>query len=190
MVLNDLIKGIDAQDNGQLSSSNPRTMTISNVISQFNPNWDDDFSSDEGFLKAVHFAQTVLENTLRSAISRARGRATVDEAIDNARNGIIVLPKFVPWQGIVAHTPQAQDALFVVFPSTRGGYSIQGIKIDPRTGNDLRKPLPESWAGLQDKAMANASGVEDATFCHIARFIASAKTLESAMRLAELAVAE
>lgn len=191
MVVNDLIKGVDAQDNGQLPMTNPRMMSVSGAISQFNPSWDSDHDANEGFLMAVDFAKMVLENTLRSAISRARGKATVEEAIKNASDGIMILPFFVPWQGILSHStiPNAEGILYAVFPSNRGGYSVQGVKIDPTAGNDLRKPLPESWAGLQGKALADTSDVEDATFCHAGRFICSAASKEGALRLAKLAVA-
>ena len=191
MVLNDLVKGVDAHDNGQVPPSNPRTMTVSMAISQFNPNWDSDFYPNEGFIMAVNFAMVVLENTLRSAISRAKGKAVVEEAISNASDGIMELPYFVPWQGILSHSasPKAQDILYVVFPSNRGGYSVQGVKVNPASGNDRRKPLPASWAGLNGEALADVSGVEDATFCHVARFICSASSRKGALRLAKLAIA-
>ena len=51
-----------------------------------------------------------------------------------------------------------------------------------------RKPLPESWAGLRDQALAEVTGVPDSVFCHSARFIAGAKSLDSAIKLAELAL--
>lgn len=51
-----------------------------------------------------------------------------------------------------------------------------------------RCPLPEAWAGLRDEALALVSGVEDAIFCHRARFIASALSLEGAQKMVALAL--
>jgi len=50
--------------------------------------------------------------------------------------------------------------------------------------------FPESWAGKNGKELAEITGVEDAIFCHNARFICSAKSKEGAMKLAQMALEE
>ena len=50
------------------------------------------------------------------------------------------------------------------------------------------KDLPESWAGLRDQELINATGVSDAVFVHRNRFMAVAKNKQGAVRLAELAL--
>ena len=53
----------------------------------------------------------------------------------------------------------------------------------------LGKPLPESWGGKQDEELAQATGVQDARFCHRGLFMITAKSKEGAIKLAELALA-
>lgn len=190
MVDKNLVIGVDAQDNGQITQSNPQSMSVSNAITLFNTNWDDEFSPDVAFLDAVKFAQTILDNQFRSAIAKARAKARVEQAIEEANDGIMYLDKFMPWQGILSASknPKAEEVLYVVFPSIRGGYNAQGVRIIPSEYN-LRKPLPKDWAGLSRDDLVAKTGVEDATFCHTARFICGASTLDGAMALARLAIA-
>ncbi|MDX6722703.1 MAG: hypothetical protein QOD73_1107, partial [Solirubrobacteraceae bacterium] len=55
---------------------------------------------------------------------------------------------------------------------------------------DNRLSLPEAWAGLSGEALAEVTGVEDAVFCHVKRFLAVARTREGVARLAEQALRE
>lgn len=53
-----------------------------------------------------------------------------------------------------------------------------------------RADLPAGWAGLTDDALAAASGVAGAKFCHNGRFIAVADSRAAILQMAQLAVAE
>ena len=52
-----------------------------------------------------------------------------------------------------------------------------------------RRELPAAWAGLRGEALAAATGVPDAAFCHANLFIAIARSRDGAMRLLEQALA-
>ena len=95
----------------------------------------------------------------------------------------------MPWQDHLFSSvnPKAKDVLYVVFPSIREGYNVQAVPDKPE-GFGQRKALPESWAGLRGEEFAKKCGVEKAIFCHPARFICGASTLEDAVRLAIKAV--
>ncbi|MDQ6957399.1 MAG: MYG1 family protein, partial [Mariprofundaceae bacterium] len=45
-------------------------------------------------------------------------------------------------------------------------------------------------AGLSDKALQDVTGLDDAMFCHNGLFIAGAKSFESTMKMAAMAVEE
>jgi hypothetical protein len=61
--------------------------------------------------------------------------------------------------------------------------------VPPEPGSfEQRLPLPEHWAGLQNEALAAETGVADAVFVHLRRFVAAAKTLDGALALARLAM--
>jgi uncharacterized UPF0160 family protein len=51
-----------------------------------------------------------------------------------------------------------------------------------------RKDLPKSWSGLRDQELAAVTGVADSVFCHLNLFIGGARSLDGAVRLAELAL--
>jgi uncharacterized UPF0160 family protein len=60
----------------------------------------------------------------------------------------------------------------------------------PEPGSfEQRLPLPQAWAGLQDAALAEASGVADAVFVHLRRFVGAARSRAGALDLAGRAVA-
>jgi uncharacterized UPF0160 family protein len=61
----------------------------------------------------------------------------------------------------------------------------------PEPGSfEQRLPLPEAWAGLQAEELAAQSGVADAVFVHVRRFVGAAKSRAGAVELALKALAE
>ena len=51
-----------------------------------------------------------------------------------------------------------------------------------------RLPLPKAWAGLQGEELAAQTGVADAVFVHLRRFVAAARTREGALAMARAAL--
>lgn len=187
----ELIQGIDAVDNGACPKIDypAKPATISNLISGFNPEWDSDIKPDNAFLEAVSFAQGVLARAIASAESKARAKALVDTAIGASEERIIILPQFAPWQEYVLTSTDAKaaDALYVVFPSNRGGYNVQAIP-DAIGSFGNRKPLPEAWRGVPANDLQAVSGVADANFCHKGGFIGGADSLDGALAMARKAI--
>lgn len=184
------VTGIDAVDNGQLNRTDDvQVMTVSSVISAFNPNWDEKVNADNCFMKAVEVAEIIFDNSLNSMISRAKAKIGVESAIEKSSNGIMTLNEFMPWQDYIFNScnEKADGILYVVFPSNRGGYNVNAVPDAPGSFGQ-RKPLPADWAGLRGAEFAEASGVATANFCHPAKFICGADTFEDAMALAKKAV--
>lgn len=188
-----LVCSIDAIDNGQVTRhpGDVQVMTVSSVISSFNPNWDETGKEIEDcFLNACKFAEVIFDNSIKNVISTVKAKAGVESAIKKSANGIMILPEYLPWQNHIFNTlnkTAADRILYVVFPSNRGGYNVQAVPDAPGSFGQ-RKPLPESWAGLSGDAFAKASGVETSTFCHQGRFICGARTFADAFVLAQKAV--
>ena len=187
----ELIAGIDAVDNGAYPGVDYPTKpaSISNLISGFNPDWDSEVRPDDAFLEAVAFAQGVLARAIASAESKARAKALVDTAIEASEERIIVLPQFAPWQEYVLNSEDAKaaEALYIIFPSNRGGYNVQAIPIAIGSFAN-RKGLPESWRGLSAPDLQAETGVADASFCHPAGFIGGADSLAGALAMARKAI--
>lgn len=186
-----LISGIDAVDNGAVPKmeSIVKPMSISAIISSFNPTWDSTETADEAFVSAVDEASGIFERVLKNTVSKVKAISTVEVAIESSQEHIMVLETFVPWQDalLTSTNPKAEDILFVVFPSARGGYNWQAAPVLP--GNfAVRKPVPKEWWGVSAEELRKLTGVVDATFCHPAGFIGAALSKAGAIQMAKVAI--
>ena len=193
MIDKKLVQNIDAVDNGQvgkLVQSDLEIVTLPSLISMFNSNWDDEKENqDENFLKSVQFASIIFNRFIISAVSKINAKVGVNEAIEKSENQILILEKFMPWKEFLLNSEneKAKDILFAIFPSNRGGYSVNTVPKE-KGSFESRKLLPEKWAGLKDEELQKVSKVETAIFCHMGRFICSAKTKEDAIKMAKIAI--
>lgn len=182
-VLEKVLYTIADGDNGIYTSA----FTINCAIAQFNPSWDVDnvdAYTEARFFAAVTLMDTILANTIESCAAEMRAKSSVMDALAHMDNGIVVLERFTPWKKVLCAN---KEALVVVFPSNRGGYSIQMVPV-ACTGYETRIHTPEEWHGKQGKeAERIMSGM---TFCHRNGFIASFHTKENALAAAQFVVAQ
>ena len=181
----DLICGIDAIDNG-INDTLYQMYNISSIISPMNPSWDEgQDKSDSLFMQAVEFCETLLDRVITRTISTVKAKTLVEKAISKAKSEnskVIIFDQYLPWQDTVYEKQEYDGFLYVVFPSNRGGYNVQAINVS-KGDFMLRKSLPIAWRGNP-----SATGVPECTFVHNNGFIAACDTLESAIKLANLAV--
>ena len=185
------VQFIDAFDNGQIKFEKIElnVVSISDVIENMNPNWDENIDSDIKFEEAIGVARKVFDNKIKSTISKCKAKNFVDEAIEKSKDGIMILDRYMPYQEFVLQSSnkKAKDILYVVFPSNRSGYTVRCIAKEVGSF-DCRKKFPKEWAGLRDKELQTVTGIGSATFCHNALFICVADKFEDALKLAEIAV--
>jgi uncharacterized UPF0160 family protein len=81
---------------------------------------------------------------------------------------------------------ESGKALFVIFPTHRKTWAIRSV---PKRGQKFEycKLLPAVWGGRQ-KDFAGISYVHDALYCHNGCFLAEARSLEGAEKLAVIAL--
>ena len=137
------------------------------VIGSFNPLWDSKDDPDVCFWRAVPVAKQILENEIAAANAVNRADDTVRRAYASMKDGIVVLPAYMPWKNGLYKT----DAIFVVYPSQRGGYSAQCVN-DHRTKRS-KQPFPVAWAGKPEDKLREVSGL-GLRFCHPSRFLITA----------------
>ncbi len=185
-----LIQGIDAADNGlRISKTIIPTLNIIAIISKFNPVWNSESDEDSCFNEAVGFASAVLKNVLKQKFSVVYAEDHVRKAYENRPvPELLVLDRMYPWNELLHQIDQDKSVVFVISPD-HGQYVIQTVRRSDGGYGDV-KQLPESWAGKRDAELCAVAGVDDAVFCHSDRFIAGARSKESIMRMAELALAE
>lgn len=190
MLDKNLIQYIDAGDNGQIPDINVdyKLVQLAGIISEFNPNWDEDIDSDVKFKDALKIAEIIFDNAIESTISKMKAKEKVDIAIENSKDGIMVLEKFFPWKEFLLESDNNKAKLinFVVFPSNRGGYNI--YTVPEKLGSfSSRKLFPNEWAGLQDEKLQKVTAVKTARFCHNKCFICAVGTKEDAIKIANIA---
>ena len=137
--------------------------------------WDSKEDQDACFFKAVAVAKQILEHQIESANAVNRADEKVQQAYQNSRDGIVVLPCYLPWKNGLYKT----DALFVVYPSQRGGWSAQCVT-DHKTKKP-KLPFPQSWGGQPQEVIEQKSGIPGISFCHASRFLITAKDKETAL---------
>ena len=156
---------------------------LAKIISEFNPGWDSEQDYDGCFNKAVEFAKIILVNHFNSVAGIVRAAEIVKADMEKSDGEVLVLSKFVPWKSVVIDSGYK----YVVYPSNRGGYSIQGVPVSTED-NTLICDFPESWCGKEADELRKISGIKTLRFCHPNGFLAAAETLEDAVKTAKLSI--
>lgn len=193
MIDSNFIAIVDGVDNGISVSNGP--ISFSAMIGLMNPKWHEfeEDRSDSAFYKAKYVAEQVLYGYIQMYLSQLLAEGAIANAMASQANAeaedrhILVLDKAIAWQMAVHDLDVEKRLLYVVYPSDYG-WKLQCVPIDPAKFGS-RKLMPEHWAGLRDAALAEKTGIADATFCHNGRWIAGATTKESAIQMARHAVA-
>ncbi len=91
----------------------------------------------------------------------------------------------MPWKA--AAFAHALPVIYTVSPASNGNWMVDAMPPEPGSFAQ-RLPLPAAWAGLQADALAAQSGVPDAVFVHLRRFVGAARSREGALAMAQLAL--
>jgi uncharacterized UPF0160 family protein len=188
-----LVQGVDANDTGQQLTDTliegVHALSVNGVIGGFNARWDETLTAEQERLRfdeAVDLARGILAREVLSAASGRRSARIVQEAIAAAGDPRVVeLPVNAPWKQVLV--PQAPEALYVIYPK-RQGFGVEAV---PRALGSFenRRDLPAEWAGREGADLVAVTGVADALFCHVKRFLVVASSRDGAEQLARLALA-
>jgi len=188
-----MLRRIDELDNG-VSLRGPLVddgLGLGRLVGDFNPPWDSPDANgpgagDAAFLEASSFAEGVL----RRRVDGLRARLSADGIVLAAHRAaedprILVLEQGMPWKNTVfAHD---LPVAFCVSPASNGNWMIDTMPPE-KDSFAQRVPLPEAWAGLEAQALAEASGVSDAVFVHVRRFVGAARSRDGALVMARRAL--
>lgn len=172
------IQPLDFQDN------NGGNNLLCRAITQSNPKWDEENAdSDEAYFKAVEFAKFILENEIKSMNSTEHAEQIVLECLSKSDDGIVVLPTGMPWKALLI----PEEALYVVYPSPRGGYNAQAVPVAVDS-HQCKKPFPEEWRGKRSE-LDEITGLKGMIFCHPHGYLLAAETEESTIAACKIAMA-
>lgn len=185
-----VVRRIDEIDNGIVPARD--TLGLAALIGDFNPAWDSPGADSPALVDAAFLqAADMAEGVLRRRVDAVRGRLAAEAKVVAAHGAsadprILELDRGMPWKGAVfAHE---LPVIYAVYPVPNGNWMVDGMPPEPGSF-EQRLPLPQAWAGLQDAALAEASGVADAVFVHLRRFVGAARSRAGALDLAGRAVA-
>ncbi len=194
----DVVQYLDMSDTGTARNA-PGGYGLSAVVSGFNLNWMDEQQAaspaaaealrHERFVRAMRCMEDVLVNQVRYRVASmlAAGQVRQAERLEGGR-ALYLQNASLPWSTIVRK--EMPEVLFVIGRSiAENRYMLYTVPAAADTF-ESRRDLPAAWAGLQDAALAAASGVADAQFCHNGRFIAAAASFEGALQMARAALAD
>lgn len=130
-LLQTILVPLAMQDNGiEIKGFTPRAFPFG-FVHDFNGAWDEEGSpvaQYDRFMQTVDIVRQVLERIVVRARSKFAAANIVNEAIANSTDGVVVLPRFAPWQDYVLVANDGNPTWrLVVFPSNRGGYMIQVV---------------------------------------------------------------
>jgi uncharacterized UPF0160 family protein len=188
-----VLRRIDELDNG-VSPRGPVLddgLGLGRLIGDFNPTWDSPAATgpqagDAAFLEAAHFAAGVLGRRVDMLRARHLADGLVLAAYAAAEDPrILVLDQGMPWKNTVfaRHLP----VIYGVSPSSNGNWMVDTMPPE-KDSFAQRLPLPEAWAGLEREALAAISGVPDAVFVHVRRFVGAARSRAGALEMARKAL--
>jgi uncharacterized UPF0160 family protein len=92
----------------------------------------------------------------------------------------------MPWTHVVVN--EMPEVLLVIYPDSDGAqYQVKTVPVEAGSFK-TRLDLPKAWSGLRDQELAAVTGVADSVFCHLNLFIGGARSLDGAIKLAEVAL--
>lgn len=192
----DVVQYLDLSDVGAAKNA-PGGYGLSAIVSGFNPNWLDEQRLGHGeaaeeyrlgqFRRAMAHLADVMVNQVRYRVGALLALAQVrqSEALEDGRV-LFLKNSALPWTTVVRK--EMPTVLFVISHSiAEQRHMLHTVPANPESF-DARADLPETWAGLRDAELAEVTGVADAIFCHNGRFIAAAKSFDSALAMARQAL--
>lgn len=174
----DFVQPIDDADNGVVRVEGGFSDLISGLNSLGDGGWD----------AAIQMATSVLRSKVLRQVELIEAREVLQTALDHQNDGVAVLSRFVPWTGLIKELdPEGQVKFICWMDQSSGTYRVQGVpRVTGQFGNLV--DLPKEWGGLNGEDLDWVSGLDDTVFCHKGLFIAGARSLESVIKIARIAL--
>lgn len=182
-----LVMFVDALDNGKEISESIydgiRPYTISDYLYSY---WVDESVPEKEidlvFKRVVSLAKDLIGREVSKAHRIELDEEVVDKIYQSSEDRrLIILDKHLAWGRLLVEKP---EPLVVVYPSHNGTWYAKVVRKGVHSFEN-RVDYPEEWAGKSGEELAKLSGVSDAVFCHLGRFLAVAKSKDGAIALAK-----
>lgn len=144
--------------------------------------------TDKRFMILVEFATEYLRALIEKYKNKVADWDYVEQKYNEAVDKrVVVLERHASWGKVLM---QKSEPLFVIFPDANPKNTHYKISaVGKEVGKyGLRLTPPASWLGKENSDLENASGVLGAIFCHNSGFLMVANSLESALKMVEMAM--
>lgn len=179
----DFIRQIDAADIGVARSSNE--YSISNVIANMNPYWDEARAPDIRFAEAIAVMRSMFEAYVLNVFAVARLDRIVSQA--SQEDGVFIFRRQVPWKRFL-DSSLYRKCSFVVLPVPVDGVWI--AKSIPKRGEYGEALLfPKRWAGRADVDLSTIASTSNLVRCSDDRRTVVALNKTAAIKAAKRVVA-
>lgn len=200
------ILAVDAADNGVNAYPDdikPKFLNdthFSNRIARLNPEWNNPTANvDERFQKAWDVAEeelyyhfSYLANGYFIAYDIVYRAVRQRKEFDKSEK-IIKLECYCPWKEILMNIEKEEgcegEILYVIHKNPNQEYVISTVQTQLGSFG-FRRGLPKKWRGLRGEELKKVSGIDEIVFVHASGFIAFAKTLDAAKKIANIALTE
>jgi uncharacterized UPF0160 family protein len=169
-----LVLAVDAGDSGisLYTLTNPEVVPyeLYQITRSFLPAWGSDKNKDEAFLEAVDFARTLLSRVIVQKQAEQNMKQLIADVYENTEDKrVLVFDKPVSAVACI----QFPEVVLVVCPddsSENNNWTATTVRKE-YSSFEARVKFPDSWGGLRDAELVEASGISDAVFCHKAGFL-------------------
>jgi len=188
-----LVRPVDAADNGvaihcrQRGAPEVNMLSLSAVLAVMNPGSID--QADDVFLEQVIWCRRLIGRFIDNSRQRIESREMVRHAFayaEKKNTNFMELPRSMKWEEALYSLDRTHKIYFVVFPHNNQWY-LRCVSRTPHSYTP-RKRLPAEWAGLRDDEFSRVLGISDGVFCHHAAFVCAAKSRQSILKVAEMAL--
>ena len=176
-----LVHGVDLHDNGLVSLERGHC-SFSGVVSNFAPikYGASNSVTEDAFYKALDFVIAHIDRLLQRYKYNLSCKESVAQAMDT-KEKYLVFDAPMPWmESFFELGGNEHQAEYLIMP-TGDHWKLRGIPPTFQERMQVRKPLPEKWAGLLGEELEKVSGIPGSIFCHKGRFISVWKTRKDAL---------
>lgn len=181
-----LVVPIDSHDNNvklcKYNESNYNAYTISNVISAFNKN---DENENEQFMEAVKIAETTIINAIDYVTEQFRDEDTLKIIFEEQRllsdKTYVVLNTYYNYSNAIKDKKYSYIT-HLIFPENN---KWRAVCIKDNLTQNLKAPFPEEWGGLFNEELEKVSQIKGSVFCHRGLWIAVNDTKEGIIEMVE-----
>lgn len=120
----ELIQYIDATDNLQMEYLESKISP--DFVKLCNPEWNEEISEDEAFIKALKLADGFWEVYIKNAIAEIEATEIIRKKIEECKEFFLILDKEMPYRR--AMKLYNDDKIkYIIFKSRREGYEVRAV---------------------------------------------------------------